>query len=371
MPTRSFSWWPIARTILLSASVGTASGIIASVLTSQSLERYADFLLDRYRAPSVSTEKPSPVPGTYEEALTRVRSSAEASMAMFVPLSDDTSLPASMVDASDAVAYGMVISSDGWIVTTQLSPDNLPSTDVWVDGMRYQVVQVIDDTLSDLRLVKVEGTGLTAVGFGSSNIMENGEMVFGLSPELGIALTYLEESDLTTLSGPQPAEIFATAWRIGDELGASLPLVNASGNLVGFTLENRLALPLHHGLGFLQRAMQGSDAGHAGLGASVIDLSRALNVESALRQGVSSGALILSSSSSERALVRGAAGAEAGLAVRDIILTVNGEAITSEQTLAELLATYEEGQTARLGILRSGESVSVTVTFGDAADLVY
>ena len=371
MTTRSFSWWPIARTILLAASVGAAAGIIASVFTNQALERYAEYLLDRYRAPSVSTDKPSPLPGTYEEALTRVRVSADASMVMFVPSSVDTSSPASMLDETAAVAYGVVISSDGWVATTNLAPDNLPSTDAWINGKRFSVTRVVDDSLSDLRLVKLEAEGLTAIGFGSSNLMESGEMLFALALQEGVAVSSLEASDAQMLAGSQAAETFTTTWMLADAFASSLPLVNTSGNLVGFTLEDGMAMPLHQGLGFLQRTIRGSEVGHAGLGAYVVDLSRVLNVDEALRQGVTSGALVLSSTMTDRALLRGAAGAEAGLAVRDIVLSVDGEAVTSQITLAELLATYEAGQTARLSVIRGGETMSVTVTFGDAGDLVY
>ncbi len=371
MTSRSFVWWPIARTILLAASVGAAAGVIASVLTSQALESYADSLLARYRAPSVSSDKPSPLPGTYEEALARVRSSADPSVVMFVPSSTDTSSPSNMLDEASAVAYGVVISSDGWVATTQLSPDTLPNTDAWVDGRRFLVTRVVDDSLSDLRLVKLEAEGLTAVGFGPSNAMDGGEMIFGLEFDEGIVVTSLEASDQSILSGTQPAETFTTMWKLGEVMTVSRPLLNASGNLVGFTLDDGFALPLHHGLGFLQRTIQGDEASHAGLGAMVVDLSRALNVDETLRQGVNSGALVLSTSNAERALLRGGAGAEAGLAVRDIILAIDGEVLTSDNTLAELLATYEEGQTARLSIMRGGESISVTVTFGAADDLVY
>lgn len=371
MTTRSFPWWPIARTVLLAASVGAAAGIIATVLTTQALERYADYLLDRYRAPSVSTEKPSPLPGTYEEALSRVRTSADASVVLFVPSSSDTSSPSSMLDETSTVAYGVVISSDGWVATTKLAPSNLPSTDAWIDGTRYSVSRVVDDSLSELRLVKLEAQDLTSVGFGSSNLMESGEMLFALSSDAAVIPTSLEASDMQVLAGAQAAETFTTMWKLGDALSSSVPLVNASGDLVGFTLEDGTAMPLHHALGFLQRSLRDSEVGHAGLGAYIVDLSRVLNVDPILRQGATSGALVLSSSTADRALLRGGAGAEAGLAVRDIILSVDGEAVTPQTTLAELLATYEAGQTARLSVLRGGETTSVTVTFGDADDLVY
>lgn len=365
------SLWPIARTLLLALSAGAASGVIAAVITSQALERYADYLLDRYRAPTVSEAKPSPVPGTFEEALSAVREAAAPSVAVFVAASVDSSIPSAFVDEADALGYGVVISSDGWIATTQLLPSAIAASDAWIDGKRYAVSQVVDDTLTDVRLVKVEATDLSAVGFGAANVMESGEMLFALSADRGVAVTGLEESDALVLHGAQPAEALATTWTLNDALDAAVPLLNASGNLVGFSLDDGAALPLHHALGFLQHTMRGDDAGHAGLGATVVDLSRALNVSAELRQNVTAGALVISSSSATRALVRGGSGAEAGLAEHDIIESVDGELITATQTLAELLATYQAGDTASLNVLRAGELVTVNVTFDDRADLLY
>lgn len=361
----------MTRSLVLAVAGGAAAGVITSVITSQALERYADYLLDRYRAPEVSSIKPSPVPGTFEEALAAVRSASSPSVALFLAPTLDSALASSFVDTADALGSGIVMSSDGWIATTQLMPSTLATSDVWISGARYTVTTVVDDSLSELRLVKVDAADLPAVGFGAANLMESGDMVFAVGAHGDIAVESLRDADALVLSGAQPAETFATAWTLSGDVSPSLPLFDASGNLVGFSLTDGAALPLHHALSFLQHTMRGDDAGHAGLGATVVDLSRALNVDDALRQGVTVGALVLGPSSSSRALVRGGAGAEAGLAEHDIIEAVNGESISSSQTLAELLATYQAGQTAKFNVLRAGELVTVTVVFDDLADLLY
>ncbi|MEO8881979.1 MAG: PDZ domain-containing protein, partial [Devosia sp.] len=57
--------------------------------------------------------------------------------------------------------------------------------------------------------------------------------------------------------------------------------------------------------------------------------------------------------------------AKAGLVVGDIITTWNGEAVDSVGAVSARLGTDVVGQTAKLGLVRGGNAIDVTITVGE------
>jgi len=57
----------------------------------------------------------------------------------------------------------------------------------------------------------------------------------------------------------------------------------------------------------------------------------------------------------------GGPAAKGGLRAGDVVTEVNGQAVTPDQTLSYLVANIDPGQTARLGVIRSGKPVNVNV----------
>ena len=64
-------------------------------------------------------------------------------------------------------------------------------------------------------------------------------------------------------------------------------------------------------------------------------------------------------------IVSGSAAEKAGLKAGDLILKVDDTEITSNSTLASVIAGYNAGDTATLTIQRDGKEQTVTVTFGE------
>lgn len=65
----------------------------------------------------------------------------------------------------------------------------------------------------------------------------------------------------------------------------------------------------------------------------------------------------------------GTPAADAGLQAGDIIVAVNGQALTDETSLLELLFNYRPGDTVTLGIVRNGETISVDLVLGTRPSL--
>src|SRR5690606_27139823 len=55
---------------------------------------------------------------------------------------------------------------------------------------------------------------------------------------------------------------------------------------------------------------------------------------------------------------------KAGLRAGDIVLSVDGQDVTPDQTLSFLVANIEPGQRVRLGLIREGKRMNLDVTVG-------
>lgn len=375
--TSSGRWWGIGRSLLLAVAAGAGAGVVAAVWTSRSLDDYAASLLAGRRLPQVSTQQPTPIPGTYEEALSRVRESARTGIAVVMPASTDSFAAKSWLADASALGYGAIVSDDGWVAVDASVLEDiknpLKDIEVWMGGKRYVVESVVRDTQTTVVMLHTSATSVSPLGFASTNGAHSGEMMFAVDADAGVFPTAVAQSDEEILSGAQPAEVFTTDWELATATAPfSSPLLNAAGELSGFVRAGDAhALPLHQALHAIRSVVKtGSDAVPV-FGAYSIDLAHAYNVDADLRQNLRAGALIFSPDITVHATVRGGPAAEAGFASKDIILAVDGESITESTSLAEILALYDPGDVARCTVLRAGQTITISVTLGDASELVY
>jgi serine protease Do len=372
---KSFAWWPIVRTVILALSAGAGAGIVSAVWTSQALEQYAERLRGAIGIPRVTTDVPSPIPGTYEEALARVQERSRASVAMLLPKTTDGTVPSTWVSASDALAYGAIVSDDGWVAFDASAFAEVRSpeaeTDVWIAQKRYAITKVIRDEATSLALIRVEAKNSVSMDFAVTDSVPSGVMMFAVDGS-SVTVDPVIEANAIIDNGVLPAETFTTDWQLAQSVPLSMPLVNAAGNLAGFVRAGEAtALPLHHVLREVRETVKSGESRAAVLGAYTVDLAQTFGIDSAERQQAQAGALVVAPNTFTRAVVAKGPAANAGVALGDIILAVDGETITEKTSLAEVLSTYSPGNTARLTIYRGGETVTLSVTLGDQTSVVY
>ena len=61
----------------------------------------------------------------------------------------------------------------------------------------------------------------------------------------------------------------------------------------------------------------------------------------------------------------GSPAATAGLQPRDVITAVDGQQLSDDSSLAQLLSSHQPGDTVTLTVLRNGQQHQVPVTLGD------
>lgn len=369
------AWWPLGRAVILGLAAGAGAGIVGAVWTSRALSDYADQLRMAQQIPQISVTQPTPIPGTYEEALTRVRTRAQASVATVLPKSTDGTSPSTWLSSTDVIAYGVVVSDDGWIAVDQraLAEFSRPEDvlDIWIAQTRYGITSVVIDEETDLAMVQVEAKNLVSIDFASTEGVRSGTMMFAVG-ESSVLPTAVVESDAQLASGVLPAETFATAWALADASTLSMPVLNAAGDLAGFVhAGTSSALPLHHVIEAIRDVVKGGVISSPAMGVYTVDLAESVAIASSVRQDLRAGALVVAPNTATRAVLTGGPAADAGLALGDVILSVDGELITRSTSLAELLATYDVGDTARLSVYRGGETVTISVVLEDRSAVLY
>ncbi len=271
---------------------------------------------------------------------------------------------------------GFFVSNDGYIVTNDHVAGNAAQIKVTMtDGRQLDAELVGTDALTDLSLLKVEGTGFPAVELGNSDDIIIGEWAIALGNPFGM----FEINDKPTVT---VGVISATGMNLGSmnnrfyrdmiETDAAInggnsggPLVNSEGKVVGvntliFTggqsttfVGYGFAIPINkvkRVVDELKRKGKVSRDITTGLDVQPVDARIARYFGLRAIQGV-----IVSD------LRAGGPGEKAGLKVGDIILTVNGDRVNSEQDIIAMLVDASPGDVLKLQIFRERKTLDLNL----------
>jgi len=357
--------------LFLAVFAGASAGLVATVMLNTSLDNYAASLFSGRQPAGPAAAR---VAATSDDnARAAVKTVADNSLVIITKASLDTHTPASLIGENAALGYGVVVSTDGWVLLRhEVIADQkaaLPAIDLWINGVRYTPKQIINDTLSDAVLLKVEATNLTPVAFANSSDVSVGSTVWAaLNVDAVAAVSVTNIRHLTNLI--VKAEAFANDWQLSTQSPVSIPLFDGHGSLVALT-STANALPMDNVVSFIKNVIRNGAPGHAGFGVYVLDLESALNLDPGFRQKQTHGALIMAPSSAVAAVAKSSPAALAGLAAGDIITQIDGSQVDHSHTLAELLQLYAPGETISLTYVHNGEVITTTLALVDASNLLY
>lgn len=271
-------------------------------------------------------------------------------------------------DQLAATGSGVIISNDGYIITNQ---------HVVAEGTRYTVVinnEEVDASLvgtdesSDLAVLKVDRSDLTAIEIGDSDSVQVGEWCmtmgspYGLdqSASTGIVSAKYRSTAMESTSGVAIyANLIQTdaAINSGSSGGA---LVNEQGQLIGITTLTTssgysigFAIPSNYAYDIAEQIINNGEAHHAYLGVSMTSMNSSIAQQ--LGVDTTSGAYINS-------VVPGLAAANAGLQKGDIITKVDDTDITTSSSLIMTIRSYNIGDTVTVTYLRDGQEQTAQVT---------
>ena len=262
---------------------------------------------------------------------------------------------------------GIIASSDGYIITNAHVIEGASALKVILsDGTSYEATVVGSDTATDLALIKIDATGLQAAEFGSSEDLQVGEQVIAIGNPGGIQFNssvtvgYVSALNRSITYNGYDMECIQTDAAInpGNSGGA---LVNMYGQVIGIN-SAKITATGYEGLGFaipintvqpiinnLKQYGYVKDRAMLGITGQYIDAT------TARFYGLTQGYSIVKLNSNV---------SDAGLQKSDIITKIDGNNVSSETTVQNVIAKKKPGDTVELEVYRptTGESFTATVT---------
>jgi Do/DeqQ family serine protease len=270
---------------------------------------------------------------------------------------------------------GVIVSTDGYILTNHHVIDGAQQIEVELRNQRSVDAKLIgSDPPSDLALLKIEQTGLSALALADSNQVQVGDVVLAIGNPLGIGQTVTmgiisAKSRRTGLSDGSFEDFLHTDAPInrGNSGGA---LIDSSGNLVGINSQILSPSGGSIGIGFAIPSNMARDVldqlvkngrvrrGHLGIVVQPVteDIALSLGLSLSSPRG-----LIVSQIQPDSAAER------AGLKRSDVILALNGNAVSDPNNFRNDIAGTPPGQTVTLRIWRNGNEQELRPLLGEFA----
>lgn len=287
----------------------------------------------------------------------------------------------STTSEATASGSGIIISEDGYIVTNNHVVDSSSESTyydiseatslkvtLYDDETQYDAKIVGKDSQTDLAVLKIEKSGLTAAEFADSDTVKVGEfaMAVGNPLDLGTTITCGVVSALNRevkdTDGTATYTCIQTdaAINSGNSGGA---LVNSKGQVIGInTLKVAstgvegigFAIPINSTTDIINQLITYNKVKRPYIGISGRDLDEA----TAKRYNLVVGIYVVS-------VDEYSAAEKAGLKVGDVIIEADGQSITTMDKLNEIKNTHSIGDTMKLKINRDGQEKEITLTLGE------
>ena len=269
---------------------------------------------------------------------------------------------------------GVIISSDGYILTCAHVVDGASTITVTIGDKDYTATLVGEDTTSDIAVIKIDADGLTPATVGNSDNLKVGESVMAVGNplgELGGTVTGGMISALNRSVTIQGSSSVNTMSLI--QMDASVSpgnsgggLFNMNGELVGIVNAKSsssdaeglgFAIPINDAIKVAQELLEnGYVTGRPYLGITYLAVTDA---QTASQLGVNAyGVYVVE-------VVKGGPAEKAGLQAGDRIVSVDGTEIASKDDLGTLMQKHAAGDTLSITIAREGQMQTVNVTLGE------
>jgi len=276
---------------------------------------------------------------------------------------------------------GFIVSSDGLILTNKhvVSDKEAEYVVIMTDNKEYNAKVLARDPVQDLAIMKIEGgNSFKPLKLGSVDDIQIGQTVIAIGNALGRFQNTVSVGVISGLgrtivaTGPDFAterleDIIQTDTAInrGNSGG---PLINLKGEVVGINTavstegENiGFAISIDKAKRSIEQVKTLGRISYPYMGVRYIilnkEISKARDIE------VDYGALIVGDN--EPAVVDGSPAQKAGIKEGDIILEINGEKITEDNSLAKIISKYNPFESLNLKILRDGQEIYLNIILGE------
>jgi len=267
---------------------------------------------------------------------------------------------------------GVIISSDGYIVTNNHVIDGAATIQIVLNDKRTYLAKLVGrDPETDLALLKIEETDLPFAKYGNSEKIKIGEWVlacgnpFDLTSTITAGIVSAKGRNINLLRGNTNYAIESfiqtdAAVNPGNSGGA---LVNLKGELVGIITAIASSTGAYAGYSFavpvtlvkkvMDDLLNHGEVQRGLLGVMITDITAEVAKEKNLKQ--IKGVFI-------SGVNDGSAAKEAGIKENDVILKVDDFEVNSASELQEIVGQHRPGDKVKVSLIRNNENRLITVT---------
>lgn len=281
---------------------------------------------------------------------------------------------------AEASGSGIIISEDGYILTNnhvinssssnsnsyyQITEANNLKVTLYNDDTEYDATVIGSDSQTDLAVIKIEKTGLTAAELGDSDAVQVGEFSMAVGNPLGLqssiscGIISAKNREVQDSESNTTYHVIQTdaAINSGNSGGA---LVNADGKVIGInTLKLSgtgiegigFAIPINSTIDVYKELISNGKIARPYIGITGIDLDENTARKNNLVEGIY-----------VRAVENFSAAEKAGIEVGDVIIEAEGTSIKTMDELNTIKNKHSIGDKLKLKINRNGKEKEITLT---------
>ncbi len=274
---------------------------------------------------------------------------------------------------SEGLGSGVIISSDGYVLTNNHVIENVDAVSVrLVDGRELEAEIIGVDSMTDVAVLKVNEKGLPFLIMADSDQTRVGDIVFAVGNPLRVGQTVTQgivsatnRNSLSLIDGDAYENFLQTDASInpgnsggalvdaeGRVLGINTAILSQSGGSIGIGF----AIPSNLAKNVMMNLIQTGEVRRGYLGVGIGDLNPDLAEEFGVMN--TQGAVITQVFPSTPAEA-------AGLLLYDVIIAIDGRPVVSQPDLRLKVSLITPGVEAIMTIIRDGEQIELPVVLGN------
>ncbi len=275
-------------------------------------------------------------------------------------------------DALQGTGSGVIISTDGYIVTNDHVVSGADSITVTMPGGEEVPAKLVGtDAQTDLALLKIEKTGLTAAPLGDSDALQVGETVVAIGNPLGNELAGTVTSGIISAKNREVTSDTGYTFHLLQTDAAINPgnsggaLVNGKGELIGINNMKEVsagfnisaegigfAIPINDAKPIIEQLRASGSIPRPMLGVGIRSIITAAEAQ---MYNIPEGVLLAD-------VTENGPAAKAGIRAQDILTELDGKKATSMAALREIMSSHKIGDTIKVTYWREGKTTTVDVT---------